>query len=96
MCVTHGLFKRRENKIQYIVGKEMKNVHPFHVKSNWVPPIQPSVALETFLEEVKFELAEIELQRPKDNLLHNERRALKELSHGKNIALKLTREPQPL
>ena len=37
--------------------------HPFHVKSDWDPPVQPSVALETFPEEVKFELANIKSNR---------------------------------
>ena len=37
--------------------------HPFHVKSDWD---QPSVALETFPEEVKFELGNIKSNRPKD------------------------------
>ena len=45
------------------------------------PPVQPSLALETFLEEVKFDLASINLNRPKDNLSLGERNALKELSH---------------
>ena len=78
----------RRMRLQYIYRGERNEPHPFHVKSNWVPPVQPSVALETFLEKVKFELAEIELHRPKDNLSHNERRALKELSRDKNIILK--------
>ena len=42
--------------------------HPFHVKSDWKPPVQPSVALETFLEEVKLELASIEFDKPEDNI----------------------------
>ena len=40
--------------------------HPFHVKSDWDPPVQPPVALETFPEEVKFELANIKSNKPKD------------------------------
>ena len=51
-------------------------------------PVQPSVALETFLEEVKFDLASIKVNRPKDNLSLGERNALKELSCDKNIVLK--------
>ena len=40
-------------RLQYIFhGKENKQ-HPFYVKSTWEPPVQQSVALETFLEEVK-------------------------------------------
>ena len=44
--------------------------HPFHVKSDWEPPVQPSVALETFLEEVKLELASIEFDKPKDKYIY--------------------------
>ena len=65
-----------------------KEPHAFHVKSDWDPPVQPSVALETFLEEVKFELANIKLNRPKGNLSQRERNAVKELSRDKNIVLK--------
>ena len=46
------------------------------------------MALETSLEEVNFELAEIELHRQKDKLWHSKPRALKELSRDKNIILK--------
>ena len=76
--------------LQYIYRGERNKPHPFHVKSNWTPPVQPSVGSETFLEEVKFELAGIELHRPKDNLSHNERRALRELPRDKNLVLKKT------
>jgi len=41
-----------------------------------------------FLEEVKFDVANIKLNRPKDNLSHEEQNALKELSRDKNIVLK--------
>ena len=71
-----------------------KNLTLFHVKSNWNPPVQPSVALETFLEEVRFALATINIEKPKDNLSHGERCALKELSRDENIILKKA-EPQP-
>ena len=49
---------------------ESKNEpHPFHVMSDWELPVQPSLALETFLEEVKLELASIEFSdKPKDNI----------------------------
>ena len=58
------------------------------MKSDWEPPVQPSVALETFLEEVKLELASIEFDKPKDNISTGERQALKELSRNKSIILK--------
>ena len=46
------------------------------------------MALETFLEEVKFELANIPIKRPKDNLSPGERRALKNLLRDKSIIVK--------
>ena len=75
-------------RLKYIFHGNDKEPHPFHVKSDWDPPVQPSVALETFLEEVKFDLASIKLNRPKDNLSLGERNALKELSRDKKIVLK--------
>ena len=50
------------------------------VKSDCEPPVQLSVALETFLDEVKLELASIEFDKPKDNISTGERQAAKELS----------------
>ena len=68
-------------------GKE--NIqHPFYVKSTWEPPVQQSVALETFLEEVKFELANSPRKRPNDNLSPVERRALHNLLGDKTIIVK--------
>ena len=78
----------RQMRLQYIFHGEENEPHPFHVKSDWKPPIQPSVALETFLEEVKFELASTALVKPKDNISTGERQALKELSRNKSIILK--------
>ena len=43
------LFARRM-RLQYIYYGKEREPHPFHVKSDWNPPVQPSVALETFLE----------------------------------------------
>ena len=40
-------------QLQYIFHGEENEPHPFHIKSDWEPPVEPSVALETFLEEVK-------------------------------------------
>ena len=86
----------RRMRLKYIFHGTDKEPHPFHVKSDWDPPVQPSVALETFLEEVKFELANTKFNRPKDNLSQGERKALKELLRDKNIGIKKPiREPQP-
>ena len=78
----------RRVRLKYIFHGNDKEPYPFDVKSDWDPPVQPSVVLETFLEEVKFDLANIKLNRQKDNLSLGERSALKELSHDKNIVLK--------
>ena len=43
--------------LQYIFHGKDKEQHPFHLKSDWEPPVQPSGALETYLEEVKLQLA---------------------------------------
>ena len=67
--------------------------HPgFYVKSTWEPPVQQSVALETFLEEVKFELANSPSKRPKDNLSPGERRALHNLLGDKTTTVIMSRE----
>ena len=58
------------------------------MRSNWVPPVQPSVALETFLQEVKVELADIKLSKPKHNLPYNERMAIRELKRNSEINIK--------
>ena len=46
----------RRMRLKYIFCGKDKEPHPFHVKSDWDPPVQPSVALETFLEEVNLSL----------------------------------------
>ena len=58
------------------------------MKSSWIPPIQRSVALETYLEEVKIKLEETPLVKPKNNLPPGEQRALKELINNKESILK--------
>ena len=75
-------------RLQFIFHGKDKEPHHFHVKSNWEPPIQPSVALETYLEEVKIQLAVIQISKPKNNLPTNERLAIKELKQNTNINIK--------
>lgn len=65
-----------------------RNVHPFYVKSNWNPPVQKSVALESYLEEVKLQLTEIQITKPKLNLSREEQKALNELKQNNDINLK--------
>ena len=75
-------------RLQYIYHGKETEPHPFHVKPSWIPPIQPSVALESYLEDVKIQLAETPLVKPKNNLPPGERRALGELIQNKEIILK--------
>ena len=37
----------RRMRLQYIFHGQNKEPLPFHVKSNWIPPVQPSIALES-------------------------------------------------
>ena len=69
------MFARRMRHI----SREKNKPHPFHVKSTWGPPIQQSVALESYLKRIKSQLAEIELAKPKNNLPLAEREALNAL-----------------
>ena len=75
-------------RLQFIFQGQDNVRHPFYVRSNWVPPVQPSVALETFLQEVKVELADIKLSKPKHNLPYNERMAIRELKRNSEINIK--------
>ena len=75
-------------RLQYIFHGQNNEPHPFHVKSDWQPPVQTSVALESYLEEVKTQLAEIKIEQPKQNLPNNERKALKDLKNNTTINLK--------
>ena len=78
----------RRMRLRYIFHKKDKEQHPFHVKSDWEPPVQPSVALETYLEEVKGQLAEIELFKPRNNLPSEERKAIRDLRSNSDIVIK--------
>ena len=80
----------RRMRLQYIFHGENTETHPFHVKSTWEPQVQPSVALESYLEEVKIQLAELGLKNSKDNLNPAEREVLNALKRDTNIDLKKT------
>ena len=75
-------------RLRYIFHNKENEQHPFHVKSNWEPPVQQSVALETYLEEVRVKLAEIELITPRNNLPFKERKALRALRSNSEITIK--------
>ena len=75
-------------RLQFIYHGEDNNIHPFYVKSNWQPPVQKSVALESYLEEIKTQLAQIPITKPKHNLPLNERKAITELKNNSEINIK--------
>ena len=77
-------------RLRYIFHNTESEQHPFHIKSNWEPPVQQSVALETFLEKVRVQLAEIELIKPRNNLPFKERKAPRELRSNSEIIIKRT------
>ena len=78
----------RRMRLQYIFHGKDKEQHPFHVKSDWEPPVQPSVALETYLEEVKLQLANINTITPTNNLPKREQLAIKQLRQNPDINIK--------
>lgn len=51
----------RRMRLLYIFHGQNREPHPFHVKSTWMPQVQHSVALESYLENVKTQLAEIKI-----------------------------------
>ena len=58
------------------------------IKSDWEPPVQPSVTLETYFEGVKGQLVKFVLFKPKNNLLFEERKAIKDLRSNSDIVIK--------
>ena len=78
----------RRMRFQYIFHGQNKEPHPFHVKSNWMPPVQPSIALESYLENVGAQLAEIIVTKVKNNFSRNEITVLKELKNSSALNLK--------
>ena len=46
----------RRMMLRYIFHGQNRQPHPFHVKSTWMPHVQRSVALESFLENVQHNL----------------------------------------
>ena len=75
-------------RLQYIFYGQDEEPHPFHVKSDWEPPVQQSVSLESFLERVKSDLTEVNITKPKKNLSPAERKALIELKNNTKINIR--------
>ena len=63
-------------------------MNPFHVKSTSQPPVQNSVALENYLDEIKLALA-LTVFRPQiDNISASERNATRALERNSKMNLK--------
>ena len=75
----------RRMQLQYKYYRTEKEHHPSYIKSNWNPRVQQSVALKSYLEEVKISFAEIKLTKPKNNLSPTEREELKECDKQINL-----------
>ena len=76
-------------RLKYMFANKKKTKpHPFHVKSNWQPPPQPSVALETYLEETKLEIASTVFCPQPDNISAGERAAINALKKNSELNLK--------
>ena len=78
----------RRMRLQFIYHGKDKNIHPFYVKSNWEPPVQQSVTLESYLEEIKIQLAHTPITKAIPNLPLNERKAITELKNNSEINVK--------
>ena len=72
----------RRMRLQFIYHSKDKNIHPFYVKSNWEPPVQQSVTLDSYLEEIKIQLAHTPITKALPNLPLNERKAFTELKNN--------------
>ena len=57
-----------------------------------MPPVQPSIALESYLENVGAQLAEITVTKLKNNFSRNEITALKELKNSSAFNLQKSRQ----
>ena len=69
-------------------NKKKTKPHPVHVKSNWQPPVQPSAALEQYLEDTKLEIASMVFHPQPDNISQGERAAVNALKKNDTLNLK--------
>ncbi|XP_068692864.1 uncharacterized protein [Montipora foliosa] len=75
-------------RLKFLFADRNSKPHPFHVKSNWQPPPQPSVAFEDYLERTKYEIATIPFCDTQDNLSAKEREALTKLRANTKVNIK--------
>ena len=75
-------------RLKYHFSDRESNPHPFLVKLTWQPSLQPSVALERYLERIKLEIASMFCSNAKDNLSAQERPALSALRANKKVNIR--------
>jgi len=85
----------RTVRLKYIFANSKNKPHPFHVKSSWQPPPQPSVALECYLERTKHEIASVVFSDTKDNLTAKQSQTLNTLHANKRVNLKQADKDYP-
>ena len=78
----------RKMRLQFIYHGKDKNIHPFYVKSNWEPPVRQSVTLESYLKEIKIQIAHTPITKAIPNLPLNERKVITELKNNYEINVK--------
>ena len=74
--------------VQLEVAKTAGPIYLSYVKSNWISPVQQSVAMERYLEEVKLQPEKIRMTKPKQNLSRKERKELNDLKRNTELILK--------
>ena len=72
---------------QFIYHGKDKKIHPFYVKSNREPPVQQSVTLESYLEEIEIQLAHTPITKAIPNLPLNERKVITGLKNKSEIII---------
>ena len=75
-------------RLQFIYHGKDKNIHPFHVNSNWEPPVEQSVTLESYLKEIKIQIALTPITKAIPNPPLNERKVITELKNNSEINVK--------
>ena len=83
-CAFNTPHNSQASELRFTFANDKRESHPFHVKSDWKPPVTQSVVLESYLDEVKLDLSAATFTKPKDNLIggpltEGERKALKDL-----------------
>ena len=76
-------------RLKYVFHGKNKEIHPFLcLNPTGNPLVRPPVGLESYMEEVKSHLAEIEITKPKCNLSVKKHQTLTEIKQNTDINMK--------